>query len=174
MQNQLNTRNRFSANLPLYGAVLILGIFTVWTLIPVATAFFGAGILYLLLRPIHKHLLKLTKRPTLAASAIIIISLLFIVLPIVYIGFLVASHAGEFVENTQALYQAISDFQLPQPYFRLVDSLNLNEMMTSVIGTGGTLAPGILVGFVGNIGHAVLVIFLMEVMLYFLMMDRDK
>jgi len=107
----LGTRHQRAAVL-----IVVLGVALLYALIPFATGLLGIPVLYVILRPVYRSLLKLGAGPRTSASIVILVALGLLIIPGMMFAALVAGEAQNIATNLaqSPLLTRLTELQIGQ------------------------------------------------------------
>lgn len=145
--------------------LLALGAFLVFMLSNFIVSFLGALIFYVLFRPFMRFLCEKKKwKRGLAATFIIVISFLVILLPIFLVSYMIVPKLGLFFSDTSMIMQTIKDFDARMKSMTGIQVLseeNLNALQQK--------ATGFIAGFFGESLNALIVAGVMFLLLFYML-----
>jgi predicted PurR-regulated permease PerM len=171
---------------PLLLALAVILLLAFWVFQPFILVFAVAACVALLLDPVQKRLAAaLGGRPTLAASLLVLVTTVAILVPVLTSLFLLARQAAVFLEwiRVQPLLgpEEVQRFweQLPQRYPGLRRWIELLQAQVTPALSGGLAqlaggANGLLQNVLGRVTHAVVDLGLFLLMLFFLLRDGGR
>ncbi len=148
--------------------IILMGSLIFRELLPYLTGVLGAITIYVIMRKWMANLVKKKKwNPSLAASLLMLISFVGILIPVVGIVFMLSNKIGKAVENSEELTLAVKD-QLARVEDQLGYDLN-SQIDTSAISEW---ISSNLQSLVGGTFNAFVAIGLMYFMLYYMLINR--
>jgi len=182
----MSERRRRDLLIPLLLALALILVLAFWVFKPFLLVFSVAACMALLLGPVQKRLAAaLGGRPTLAASVLVLVSTVLILVPVLTSLVLLARQAVLFLEwvRTQPLLgpEELQRFwqQLPQRYPGLKAWIAWLQAQVNPILSGGLAqvagrANGLLQNVLGRVTHAAVDLGLFLLMLFFLLRDGAR
>ncbi len=186
MPSGMPERRRRDLLIPLLLALALILILAFWVFQPFLLDFSVAACMALLLGPVQKRLsAALGGRPTLAASVLVLVSTVLILVPVLTSLFLLARQAALFLEwvRTQPLVGPEelqrSWEQLPQRYPGLKAWIAWLQAQVNPVLSGGLAqvagrANGLLQNVLGRVTHAAVDLGFFLLMLFFLLRDGAR
>ncbi len=149
--------------------IIIVGIFLFYALIPYINAFFGAFILYILLKPVYTYLNKKFKMSrSLSALLIICISVIIIVIPIILILNATFNEVSNAYENQDQIIEKISEID------NLIPGINLTANVTQQVSQLGSTIAGFIMKSIQSFTRIVISMVIMFFLLYYLLTTSTK
>lgn len=144
-----------------------LGLFLLWELKGLISAFLGAVVMYVLFRPLFGwFIVKARFRKWLSALTVILISFLLLVLPFLVVGLMIGDKVQELITHTDEINRVVLQVQNFLGYNNEQSIQSINELMLSA---RSELFGG--VSFIlSGIGDLLLTIAMMYLMLWFMLM----
>lgn len=141
-------------------------------LYPFVEFFLAALILYALVEPFYKIILKRTRiNPSIAAIGVITLVILLVIIPVYYLFVLIAEQIGQVLANV------VSQIDLVNVDYERIDELiatfNLEEKAADIVSTAGTFLSGLLIDTIQNIGTQIIGIIILVFLLYYLLTTDD-
>lgn len=160
---------KYIQNKKLVAALLITAmlIFILYSSMPFLSAFFGAGILAFIFRPLDKILRKKGIKPKLSALIILIISLILIILPIIFI-------INGLINQVAFLPDQIQKIRDVKQKLTELTPLNIDINETQLIEQIMPVLTGSIQPIFSNIVNAFVILFLLFFLLYYLILHYDK
>jgi predicted PurR-regulated permease PerM len=182
----MSERRRRDLLTPLLVALAIILLLAFWVFKPFVLVFSVAACVALLLAPLQKRLAALLGgRPTLAASVLVLLTTVLLLLPVLTSLFVLVQQTAAFLDwlRTQPLVgpEAVQRFwdELPQRYPGLAPWTSwLRSQITPAVEGGlgqvADRASGILQGVVGTVTHAAFDLLVFLLILFFLLRDGGR
>jgi len=149
--------------------IIAVGIFLFYALIPYINAFFGAFILYILLRPLYKIFnKKFNMSKSLSAILIIIISLLIIIIPLTLILNATFNEVSNLYTNQDKILNQIDEIN------QLIPGLELANTVKMQISKVGDLLTGIIMKSIQGVTRILISMVIMFFLLYYLLIHSNK
>ncbi|MBP2031163.1 putative PurR-regulated permease PerM [Methanohalophilus levihalophilus] len=141
-------------------------------LYPFIEFFLAAIILYTIIDPVYKAILKRTRLNSgIVAIGVIALVILLMIIPIYYLFVLIAA------QISQVLANVISQIDLMDVDYEqineLVAMLNLEEKAADIISAAGTFLSGLIIDAVQNIGTEIIGLTILVFLLYYLLTTDD-
>ncbi len=153
----------------LIASLLILGGFIIAGLRGYVSAFFGAGILYVIFRPLFYGLVYRKKwNRTLVTTAIIIFSLVVIVLPFLVLSFMLIDRIQYYLAHTDEILGLVKQVE-DLSGFKLTSQENIRKFLQQ----GGTFASRQLPSVAGGALDFLVIIGLMFFTLFYMFSDEE-
>ncbi len=150
------------------GIILIaLIIFVVYSSIPFLSAFFGAGILAYMFRPLEKYLRKKQFSKQFSATLIIIISLILVIIPTIFIVNGLIEQVSLLPSQIQKLKEVKQNIEEFLPFELNIDTKEIINQTIPVLTN--SITP-----VFSNIVNAFIVLFLLFFILYYLIIYYDE
>jgi predicted PurR-regulated permease PerM len=146
--------------------VLLLAGVIIYTLWPYASAFFGAVILYVLFLPLYDFLRRRKLGRGLAASLIIILTLLMIIVPSIFVIKALVDQSSGFSGSWEGLKVAFEGLDTMFP------GLDLQSIAQDSLAEAGSYVKSQLVSFLQGIGSAAIKILIMYFLLFYLFVSE--
>jgi predicted PurR-regulated permease PerM len=154
----------------LIASLLILGGFIIAGLRGYVSAFFGAGILYVIFRPLFYKLVHRKKwNRNLVTTGIIIFSLFVIVLPFLVLSFLLIDRIQYYSQHTDQILGLVRQAE-ELTGFKITSQQNIQRMLQQ----GGTFASRQLPSLAGGALNFLVIIGLMFFTLFFMFSDEES
>lgn len=151
-------------------AVLILGFLICFYLSIFINSLLGAGIIYVLMRPMVLYFNEKKKwNTTLTAALTLLLSFLIFLLPIILISFLLVSKVSELTNNYQFFLDAFQS-QLLMVADKVGIEMDGFDMLSKVIPYLSNLAPS----FMNSTATTITQLLMMYFILYFMLKDNRK
>lgn len=162
-------QNKFRQSIALI-IILALFIFLFISLKNIFNAFLGAIIFYVLFKPMMHYLINERKwHKALAATLIIFISFLLVIVPLSSLGYILFSKVGSVINDPSSLLQGIRDFDdriREKTGVELISDANIQKLQN----TASNLIPGILNSALQIISNIIMMYFI----LYYLLVNIGK
>lgn len=147
--------------------VVLIG-FLLYALMPFKDAFFGALIFYVLFHPFYNWLTEKKKMPgKWAATIVIIISLLIIILPLYFLFQSLLVEVANVLKNKDALIGLI-DYA-----GQLFPNVDLTGAFDQMLSTFGQFLSSAVINVLGIVGHSVVILTIMYFVLFYLFINKD-
>jgi predicted PurR-regulated permease PerM len=154
----------------LIASLLILGGFIIAGLRGYVSAFFGAGILYVIFRPLFYSLVYRKKwNRTLVTTGIIIFSLFVIVLPFIVLSFLLIDRIQYYSQHTDQILGLVKQAE-QLTGFKITSQQNIQKILQQ----GGTFASRQLPSLAGGALDFLVIIGLMFFTLFYMFSDEES
>jgi predicted PurR-regulated permease PerM len=146
---------------------LALGLFLLWELRSLTSAFLGAVVMYVLFRPLFGwFIIKASFPKWLSAITIILISFLLLVFPFLVVGLMIAEKVQELLNHTDKINLIVRQVQ---NFLGYSDQQIVNSINELIISARGELFGGVSLVLSG-LGDLLLTIAMMYLMLWFMLM----
>jgi predicted PurR-regulated permease PerM len=144
-----------------------LGLFLLWELKGLISAFLGAVVMYVLFRPLFGWFIINAHFPKwVSALTVILISFLLLVLPFLVVGLMIGDKVQDLLTHTDEINRVVQQVQNFLGYNNAQSANSINEL---ILSARGELFGG--VSFVlSGIGDLLLTIAMMYLMLWFMLM----
>ncbi len=139
---------------------LVLVIFLMYALYPFLQAFFGAIILYVLFAPLYIKIEKKTGKHV-SAIIILIITLLFVLIPLLTITSLVAGEVNSFITNTGTVKEITAGVES-------LLNINIQESIQKFIANSNQFISGIF-NFIGSATSLTINLLIMYFVLFYML-----
>ncbi len=166
------TTHRFSPHAILYALAAALGLFVGVGLVSVSSAFFGALVLFVLFNPLYHRIRLWGVGARISAFFIVAITLIGVVAPIAGIGMAVITNGQSIVSDANFWLDRLVNSALPRHYGHWLGLVDVKQSFLNWVQSSGLGVAQNVVRFAGNVGHSVLVIFLMLVCLYYALIHQ--
>lgn len=161
------TAKTFNSRLAL-AAIIVLGIALAYALRPFLTGLFAAFILFFLLSPLHRYLVRRRWRRSIAALLLMLLSFVVIVAPLSFLGVTVISQAGQVIGYNDEIMEIIGTVDEVFPEIDIRGQFE--DRVPSILGGLRSLIVYIFTGF----ANALLNIFFMYFLLFYLLVyDKE-
>jgi predicted PurR-regulated permease PerM len=156
-------------------ALILTGVLAcaiIYALYPYIEFFLAALILYTLMDPVYKLILKKTRMsPGMAAISVIVLTILLVIIPLYYLLVLLAEQISLVVGNL------ISQVDLMNGDFARINELivmfNLEEKVGDIISAASSFLSSMVIGVIQNIGKHTIGLTIMFFLLYYLFITED-
>ncbi len=150
--------------------ILVLFIFLFISLKNIFNAFLGAVIFYVLFKPMMRHLINERKwHKAAAATLIIFISFLLVIVPLSSLGYILFSKVGSVINDPSSLLQGLRDFDdriREKTGVELISDTNIQKLQNAA----SNLIPGVLNSALQIISNIIMMYFI----LYYLLVNIGK
>jgi predicted PurR-regulated permease PerM len=164
-------------------AVTALAVYLCWLMVqPFAGVLLWAAVLVIVFYPVHRRILRRTKRPALSALLSCILVILTILVPVALVTIAVLNELSGASQNLQSTINYLLDPNSPGTgrllgwvsKFVSVDSLRSGEYFAQQLqGVSGQLA-GRTLGFIGGVVGVIVQMFFVIFTMYYLFRDGDR
>ncbi|MGM5488176.1 MAG: AI-2E family transporter [Nanobdellota archaeon] len=146
--------------------VIILLLFVAYAFMPYLNGLFGAVILYALLRPLYKYL-HLYMRPGFAASSIIVLTFIIILITLVFIISMLVGEINAIIQGSRFIIENIGNLE------GLVPNVNFEDILLDQINKVGSFVQNALISTLRGVGQMVITFFIMYVILFYLFVNTN-
>lgn len=130
--------------------------------------FFGAIILYILFRPLYAWMVKKKVRPSLAASLIIVLTLLIIILPSLFLVSLLVGEVRVVIDNVDEYIQYIERLDL------FLENINLDRLVSEQIQDLAKYFQSFILATFHSILSGIISLIIMYYLLFYLLIKGNK
>ena len=163
--------------------VTAIALYLCWLMVkPFLGVVMWASVLVIVFYPIHKRLVKRTKRPSLSALLSCVLVILTILVPVTIVTFAVINELSGAVYNLQVAINYVLDPNAPVPgrvlgwlsKFIDVERLRSGQYLAQQLGTISGGLAGRTLGVIGGLIGAIVQMFFVIFTMYYLFRDGDR
>ncbi|MGI9526833.1 MAG: AI-2E family transporter [Weeksellaceae bacterium] len=148
--------------------IIILGVLIFTPMLPYISGIFGATIMYVLTKGLMSKLVKMGWKRWISATLMIILTLIVIILPIVFILFLLTSRVQEVIRNSNKY-----TFLIESNIAKFEDYIGFDVTQSLQSGNLKQMLTGFIEGIAGNTLDFTIIFGLMYFSLYYMLINFD-
>ncbi|MDK2892817.1 MAG: hypothetical protein PWQ49_1209 [Methanohalophilus sp.] len=151
---------------------VILACAITYALFPFVDFFLAALIIYAIVDPLYKKILRKKRiNPAVAAIGVIALVMLLIIIPIYYLFVLIAGQIGQVLANVVSQIDQIN--MNYEQINELIAIFNLEEKTADIVSTAGTFLSELIIDAIQNIGVQIAGLTILIFLLYYLLTTDD-